>query len=226
MVDGVAPLDLNQTPPPDSPSATDAEMVDGVDSPSATDAEMVDGVDSPSAADAEMVGGVASSDSNQNQIPPPDPHSPLAVAVEMADGVASIDLNEIRPPDHPSSSSYGPHLPLINYRCPTVAEHWSREEHIKFLLGMELYGVGKWKEICEYGGIAKTPAQLASYAQEASALFVGVYEPVKQTLSRIFPENLSALAHFVRHFLLKMFTHWRFKFNQTIGSPSKQGVKE
>lgn len=30
----------------------------------------------------------------------------------------------------------------------------------------------------------------------ASALFVGVYEPVKQTLSRIFPENLSALAHF------------------------------
>ncbi|XP_028765945.1 S-adenosylmethionine carrier 1, chloroplastic/mitochondrial [Neltuma alba] len=30
----------------------------------------------------------------------------------------------------------------------------------------------------------------------ASALFVGVYEPVKQTLSRIFPENLSAFAHF------------------------------
>ncbi|KAI9109763.1 hypothetical protein K1719_019393 [Acacia pycnantha] len=34
-------------------------------------------------------------------------------------------------------------------------------------------------------------------ASGASALFVGVYEPVKQTLSRIFPENLSALAHFV-----------------------------
>lgn len=31
----------------------------------------------------------------------------------------------------------------------------------------------------------------------ASAIFVGVYEPTKQKLLKMFPENLSALAHFV-----------------------------
>ncbi|PRQ48981.1 putative mitochondrial carrier domain-containing protein [Rosa chinensis] len=30
----------------------------------------------------------------------------------------------------------------------------------------------------------------------ASAIFVGVYEPTKQKLLKMFPENLSALAHF------------------------------
>lgn len=32
----------------------------------------------------------------------------------------------------------------------------------------------------------------------ASALFVGVYEPTKQKLLKLFPENLSAAAHLVR----------------------------
>jgi hypothetical protein len=32
----------------------------------------------------------------------------------------------------------------------------------------------------------------------ASAVFVGVYEPAKQKLLKMFPENLSAAAHFVR----------------------------
>jgi hypothetical protein len=32
----------------------------------------------------------------------------------------------------------------------------------------------------------------------ASALFVGVYEPTKQTLLKMFPDNLSAAAHLVR----------------------------
>jgi len=37
----------------------------------------------------------------------------------------------------------------------------------------------------------------------ASALFVGVYEPAKQKLLRMFPENLSAFAHLVRYCLYK-----------------------
>lgn len=37
----------------------------------------------------------------------------------------------------------------------------------------------------------------------ASALFVGVYEPVKQKLLRIFPESLSAFSHLVRYRLHK-----------------------
>lgn len=32
----------------------------------------------------------------------------------------------------------------------------------------------------------------------ASAVFIGVYEPAKQKLLKMFPENLSAAAHFVR----------------------------
>lgn len=34
-------------------------------------------------------------------------------------------------------------------------------------------------------------------ADRASALFVGVYEPAKQKLLTMFPENLSAFAHLV-----------------------------
>ncbi|KAL5188486.1 S-adenosylmethionine carrier 1, chloroplastic/mitochondrial [Glycine soja] len=35
----------------------------------------------------------------------------------------------------------------------------------------------------------------ASYEERASALFVGVYEPIKQKLLRVFPEHLSAFTH-------------------------------
>ncbi|PRQ32899.1 hypothetical protein RchiOBHm_Chr5g0051521 [Rosa chinensis] len=34
------------------------------------------------------------------------------------------------------------------------------------------------------------------FMYRASAVFVGVYEPTKQKLLEMFPENLSALAHF------------------------------
>ena len=38
----------------------------------------------------------------------------------------------------------------------------------------------------------------------ASALFVGVYEPTKQKLLKLFPENLSAVAHLVRDSSIKL----------------------
>lgn len=43
---------------------------------------------------------------------------------------------------------------------------------------------------------------LFPYVYRASALFVGVYEPTKQKLLQIFPENLSAAAHLVRESLI------------------------
>lgn len=49
-----------------------------------------------------------------------------------------------------------------------------------------------------------------SFVYRASAIFVGVYEPTKQKLLKMFPENLSALAHFVREtclFLYLCFMH-------------------
>lgn len=53
------------------------------------------------------------------------------------------------------------------------------------------HGGGKiiWKGL--YSGLAGNIAGVLP----ASALFVGVYEPAKQTLLKIFPENLSAVAH-------------------------------
>nr|XP_025661690.1 S-adenosylmethionine carrier 1, chloroplastic/mitochondrial-like [Arachis hypogaea] len=44
-----------------------------------------------------------------------------------------------------------------------------------------------------YSGLAGNLAGVLS----ASAIFVGVYEPIKQKLLRSFPENLSAIAHFM-----------------------------
>lgn len=35
------------------------------------------------------------------------------------------------------------------------------------------------------------------FACRASAVFVGIYEPTKRKLLETFPENLSAVAHFV-----------------------------
>lgn len=37
----------------------------------------------------------------------------------------------------------------------------------------------------------------SSTLDRASAIFIGVYEPTKQKLLKSFPENLSAVAHFV-----------------------------
>lgn len=52
-----------------------------------------------------------------------------------------------------------------------------------------------------------------SFVYRASAIFVGVYEPTKQKLLKMFPENLSALAHFVREtclflYLCFMYSPW------------------
>ncbi|RDY04318.1 Transcription factor DIVARICATA, partial [Mucuna pruriens] len=44
--------------------------------------------------------------------------------------------------------------------------HWTQEEHIMFLYGMEKYGRGSWKKISQYFVITKTPNQIASHAQK------------------------------------------------------------
>jgi len=41
------------------------------------------------------------------------------------------------------------------------------------------------------------------FIPRASAVFVGIYEPIKQKLLKVFPENLSALAHLVSEFKFK-----------------------
>lgn len=46
------------------------------------------------------------------------------------------------------------------------------------------------------------------YMHRASALFVGVYEPTKQKLLKLLPENLSAVAHLVRDSSFSSFLTW------------------
>jgi hypothetical protein len=48
--------------------------------------------------------------------------------------------------------------------------------------------------LCEYNFLLFSSSLSAD---RASALFVGVYEPAKQKLLTMFPENFSAFAHLV-----------------------------
>ncbi|KAL6219969.1 hypothetical protein ACLB2K_007727 [Fragaria x ananassa] len=57
-------------------------------------------------------------------------------------------------------------------------------------------GSSWWRENSLEGFILDWPEILLVYYRMASAIFVGVYEPTKQKLLKMFPENLSALAHF------------------------------
>ncbi|WOL08136.1 S-adenosylmethionine carrier 1, chloroplastic/mitochondrial-like [Canna indica] len=50
-----------------------------------------------------------------------------------------------------------------------------------------------WKGL--YSGLAGNLAGVLPLINRASAIFVGVYEPAKQKLLKVFPENLSAFAH-------------------------------
>lgn len=42
---------------------------------------------------------------------------------------------------------------------------WSKEEHLKFLSGLEVYGKGSWKQISQLVG-SRTPTQIQSHAQK------------------------------------------------------------
>ncbi|KAK3413658.1 hypothetical protein EUGRSUZ_I02207 [Eucalyptus grandis] len=43
---------------------------------------------------------------------------------------------------------------------------WTKEEHERFLGGLEIYGRGDWKSISKYVVMSKTPTQVASHAQK------------------------------------------------------------
>ncbi|XP_010058477.2 transcription factor SRM1-like [Eucalyptus grandis] len=43
---------------------------------------------------------------------------------------------------------------------------WTKEEHERFLGGLQIYGKGDWKSISKYVVMSKTPTQVASHAQK------------------------------------------------------------
>ncbi|KAI6700276.1 hypothetical protein NL676_014600 [Syzygium grande] len=43
---------------------------------------------------------------------------------------------------------------------------WTKEEHERFLGGLEIYGKGDWKNIARYVVLTKSPTQVASHAQK------------------------------------------------------------
>ncbi|CAK9139368.1 unnamed protein product [Ilex paraguariensis] len=43
---------------------------------------------------------------------------------------------------------------------------WTKEEHEKFLLGLDMFGKGDWRSISRNCVLSKTPTQVASHAQK------------------------------------------------------------
>ncbi|XP_030524041.2 transcription factor SRM1-like [Rhodamnia argentea] len=43
---------------------------------------------------------------------------------------------------------------------------WTKEEHERFLSGLEIYGRGDWKSIARHVVVSKSPTQVASHAQK------------------------------------------------------------
>ncbi|KAK1355720.1 transcription factor DIVARICATA [Heracleum sosnowskyi] len=43
---------------------------------------------------------------------------------------------------------------------------WTMEEHSSFVMGLDIYGKGDWKNISRYFVTSRTPTQVASHAQK------------------------------------------------------------
>ncbi|XP_010030834.2 transcription factor SRM1 [Eucalyptus grandis] len=57
-------------------------------------------------------------------------------------------------------------LPLLSSSSADRRHIWTREEHERFLRGMNIYGKGDWKRISANVVFTKTPSELASHSQE------------------------------------------------------------
>lgn len=51
----------------------------------------------------------------------------------------------------------------------TYKKGWTREEHLKFLQGLQIHGKGSWKEISQIV-VTKNSTQIQSHAQKVNFL--------------------------------------------------------
>jgi SHAQKYF class myb-like DNA-binding protein len=51
---------------------------------------------------------------------------------------------------------------------------WTQSEHTRFLLGLQIYGPGKWAKISKKYVLTRSPTQVASHAQKYHARLVKV----------------------------------------------------
>ncbi|CAL9001193.1 unnamed protein product [Prunus brigantina] len=115
---------------------------------------------------------------------------------------ASVSLHEDKPFDFLrtlfegviAGGTAGVVVETALYPIDTIKTRLQAGMHLWFscLLIMAARGGGKIVLKGLYSGLAGNLAGVLP----ASAIFVGVYEPTKQKLLKMFPENLSALAHF------------------------------
>lgn len=58
-------------------------------------------------------------------------------------------------------------------KATSVRKGWTKEEHLKFLLGVYMHGKGNWKKVSQFIR-GKTPKQVQSHAQKVF-LFINLF---------------------------------------------------
>lgn len=96
---------------------------------------------------------------------------------ELVADVSDIEAGLVPVPGYLTSSfslklEYSRGLDVCRKRARTCDQErkkgvpWTEEEHRRFLLGLQKYGKGDWRNISRYFVISKTPTQVASHAQK------------------------------------------------------------
>ncbi|KAK6246642.1 hypothetical protein QUC31_001318 [Theobroma cacao] len=74
---------------------------------------------------------------------------------------------------------------------------WTEQEHKAFLMGLEVYGQGKWKKISENLVKTRTPSQIASHAQKFNLWLKAVAnDPEKKHNFSIFQVQQTPISQF------------------------------
>ncbi|XP_028805184.1 transcription factor DIVARICATA-like [Neltuma alba] len=96
------------------------------------------------------------------------PGTTKEMVYQRHDDVEQIDLGRVPPPDYPDYSwpSSAKQPPKCSGPIRKKRSSWSLDEHILFLVGVEIHGKGKWKKISENVVRTRSVMQVASHAQK------------------------------------------------------------
>lgn len=91
------------------------------------------------------------------------PQSPVSTTSQSSKNLRKQKVPRLK---HPKKTETDPTPPIVE--TDTYKKGWTKEEHLKFLQGLELFGRGQWKEIATYVG-TKSSTQLQAHANRVSS---------------------------------------------------------